>query len=867
MSDSFDLKKIKDHQQDLLLAEAAALLHDMGKCADEHIINQASVKSKGFTYKYKNAQSHLLPAVLPNINLFGETVSVKDLIEKGTPKAINKPSNPWILRVLGRCHSVAHVEKELNKRDTATKQPKDNTRLSGAYGIEGEAISGLTKLLHSLPFAELSNRDSFIPKVRYVFKQALGDTRRPVNEVTLADWSDAVAALYKSALSGGLLGVKPEPDALHWRILRVNFDVLGLYAKAIKIADLLGYQKIVDDACDRVKRLLEVEYPLGNEVYRDTTGIYFTFPDISLPKELQDKIRCRVLEEKKDQELIPSIEVTVGKGATAVEQLKGILAIARQEARQALAQPLDTQNCSPHWQKLWDDQQGGEICPVCRLRPMEEGRESCPTCLERRGSRIEIWRKNLERTIWMDEIADHNGRVALLVGKFGLDDWLSGELVQTMLVKAGPNAPEGCTPKNPSPARLRRIWGTCLRFWTETVEKEIFEKHAYGKDTGQDDQRCNRRLVYAGGINGWKENLAYDGMVKGKPISLLWLVDPKCFVTIINLQLAGELREGQEITVVDPDYPRKKIEFTVQNVRQAEGELTGYMPFLPLLASPDQFLTLVPAADAPEIAERIQKEYRRQFGKVQNRLPLLLGSVFFQRKMPLLAVIEAGRRMLDGWNPEDEEWIVERKNFTEDEQTLKLQLTRKGQTLDYCVPVKMGDGTTEDIWYPYFRLINGEVKDRKFSFEKDAQTWVRAVDLCCGDAVWVRPSRFAYTFLEQTAQRFRFKPQKELLLLDELPRLMKMWVELKETPDMTETKLRGIQSLFEAKQRLWGPDDTQVAAHEKKRGPFCRLVETTFRRERISCVEIEEVLNGRFRRCLEIYLHILKQRINKGGAK
>ncbi|MCC7130140.1 MAG: CRISPR-associated protein Csx11, partial [Anaerolineae bacterium] len=271
------------HRQALLLAEMAALLHDMGKCSDEHIINQASDKLQGLSYKYKTAQSHRLPASPTDISLLGETVSLEDLIEKGMPKIISDSNNPWLLRVLGRCHSAAHIEKELSDRDTATKQPKDDTRLSTAYGIEGNAVKGLTALLDTLPFNNLTNRASFFPEAKKAFSQSLADTRRPINEVTLADWSEVVAALYKSALAGALLGIKPDPDDLHWRLLRVNFDVLALYAKAVKIADLLAYQNAVEEACAKIKQLVEEEYPLGNEIYRDTSGIYFTFPDFDLP--------------------------------------------------------------------------------------------------------------------------------------------------------------------------------------------------------------------------------------------------------------------------------------------------------------------------------------------------------------------------------------------------------------------------------------------------------------------------------------------------------------------------------------------------------------------------------------------------------
>ena len=87
----------------------------------------------------------------------------------------------------------------------------------------------------------------------------------------------------------------------------------------------------------------------------------------------------------------------------------------------------------------------------------------------------------------------------------------------------------------------------------------------------------------------------------------------------------------------------------------------SYTPCLRLLASPDQFLALVPAAAALEIARRIHKEYQKQFGKVQNRLPLFLGLVFFQRKVSLTAVMDTARRMLAA-PLKDELWKVEQNS-------------------------------------------------------------------------------------------------------------------------------------------------------------------------------------------------------------
>jgi hypothetical protein len=699
----------------------------------------------------------------------------------------------------------------------------------------------------------MCDRATFVPQVERLFDTALGDTRRPVNEVTLSDWSGAVAALYKSALSGALLGIKPaNPDDLRWRLLRVNFDVLALYAKAIKIGDLLGYQRAVDEACETVKKLIEEEYPLGNEIYRDSTGIYFTFPDLDLPADLAQEIRHRV--ESVEMELAPRIAVTVGDGTTATDQLKSILGKARKEALETLAQPFDSQQLSACWQQQWKTADDGkwEVCPVCRLRPMREGKEACETCMQRRMSRIKTWESDPAQTIWIDEIADHNDRVALIVGRFGLDDWLSGNLVQTMLVKAVRGNPNDCIPKNPSPARLRRVWETCQRFWTETVEREILARHhCYGAQNPS--LRCARLLLTPDKTSGWREDVPYDGAVDGGAISLLWRKDGQQFITISNLELAGDIQPGQTIFVSEPDRPQQ-ISFVVQSKAQATGKMGAYTPCLRLLASPDQFLALVPAAAALEIAKNIHQEYQKQFGKVQNRLPLFLGLVFFQRKISLTAVMDTARRMLAA-PLKDELWKVG-KDVTSGQ--VKFM-----NDVEWNIPTVMGDGTTPDNWYPYF-FFSGTPGCAQHYFQHNGSWLVHVNDLKQGNEVKVIPSRFTYLFLENTARRFRFDPERDVMLLDELPRLMKMWDDLKGS-GITDTGLRNVQALLERKGETWGRDSKE----------FEHLARTTLKEAGLferkdqngnplpDVVTPQDVVSGRFARCLELHLYILKLKIKE----
>ncbi|MDH7597830.1 MAG: CRISPR-associated protein Csx11 [Methanothrix sp.] len=893
------LKPLEDNRKALLLAEVGALLHDVGKLSTQ-FIDQMSIypSSRSKDFAHENAVEKLPDFVDKQFVNALKQRSLRDMLRlPGIPnnEQIGQlldlvlhhdkhRHSSFLVRLLNRCDGFDSGADKGTTKDQGlskeAKQPFDKTFIATAFGSETltsridvadidsvrcNLSSEVATKLSAFPARPEEERTGVVQLARVAYQCGLGETRRSANDVTLWDHSFSVATLYKTALATFLLSSNIDINKPQWRLLRVNFDVLGLYAKAIKIADLLGYQRSVEEACERTKKLVEEEYPLGNEVYRDTTGIYFTFPDLDLPADLAREI-CRRVEEV-EPELAPRIAVTVGDGQTATEQLKGILAKARKEALEALAQPFDGQKLGIRWQQHWEKVGDGkwELCPVCRLRPMEEGREACTHCEKRRRSRIEDWEKDPYRTIWMDEIADANGRVALIVGKFGLDDWLSGELVQTMLVRAEPNNPAGCTPKNPSPARLRRVWETCQRFWSETVEKEILGKHAYGKDIEHSDLRCTRLLVVPDRKDGWEENVPYDGTVDGKPISLLWIKEKNHFITIINLQLTGKLEEGQTISVKDPNNQRNKITFTVQSLEKPSNRIDRYTPFLPLLSSPDQFLALVPAIDALEIAKRIREEYAKQFGKVQNRLPLFLGLVFFQRKMPLMAVMDTARRMLNVLLKE-ESWKVECcRPDCEGHEHQYLRLSQGMDRLIMKFPIKMGDNKTCDIWYPYMFVeyfADGTPDNRQYRFQHNGHWLVDVCDLKEDDVVKVTPSRFAYLWLEHSAQRFEFDPEKHLMLLDELTHMMDMWDHLGKS-GITITGLRNLQALLEAKGAAWGTNSEE----------FRHLAETALkdaglfqRRDKDGNprpITPEDVVSKRFARCLELYLHILKQKLKE----
>ena len=870
------LQVLADNRNALLLAEAIGWLHDYRKCSEEHLETQApGSKTQGLPRsELSNQQPGLqnISLALPTVQSFSRTVI--DLLKDRRQDTLGQ--------FLSRCHNTAHFDKQ---EPVGGEQNYPGTQISSAFGFERPVGTNLKTRLWNLPWSKLatlaSDRQNLREAISTLFAQAVADSRRPINEVDLWSWGSLVGALYKSALAGSLLtGRVPSAQDLRWRLLSVRVDGLAYISNVARVPDLLTRQKLLSDALDQVRTLLEVQYPLGSEVYRDQDGSIFIVPDVldllKIPDDQGTTLEKRIIQtftKKVEGDLLPvvTLEQTPWWGqdpnwsrnaTTTNDELPDVKGM--------LTKPVATQADVQVIEDFWQGQSGNwEVCPVCRLRPMQEGKEACETCLKRRVSRIKTWESNPAQTIWIDEIADHNDRVALIVGRFGLEDWLSGDLVQTMLVKAVPNNPKDCVPKNPSPARLRRVWETCQRFWTETVEQEILTRHDYSQG---DALRCVRYLIIPDQKSGWKENVPYDGTVDGKAISLLWCKEAQHFITISNLQLSGGIKPGREIRLDDPDKPGRQFTITVQGTMPIPGAMGAYAPYLPLLASPDQFLALVPAADALEIAEKIRAAYAEQFGKVQNRLPLFLGLVFFLRKTPLLAVMDTVRRMLAA-PLKEESWTVAQ------DVTIGQIAFKNG--VEWNISTVMGDGTTPDSWYPYFFVTNGKPNcQRCFQLRKEGDTdpqkvgsvskkyadrWlVHMSDLKQDDVVQVTPSRFAYLFLENTARRFRFDPERDVMLLDELPRLMKMWNDLRSS-GITDTSLRNVQALLERKGETWGRDSKEFEhlAHTtlKEAGLFERKDQNG--NPLSDVVTPQDVVSGRFARCLELHLYILKLKIKE----
>lgn len=747
--------------------------------------------------------------------------------------------------------------------------------------------------------ASALNRVNIWQVAREKFAIGVGDTRRTINDISLWDLSASTASFYKAAVARLILDSSWVPrTSFDWRLLHIGFDGLSFLGRTPTISDLLGRQAAFQTALDEVRELLEVTYPLGNEVYRDENGSVFVVPaldgDDAEGNRLRDLIESHILgtlrQSELDGELRPRIHIT------EADKQAGVLHKALEIPPPPVVPFQDSLSC-------WWQGEAADVCTACGLRPQGWGapdvtqkhkaqtRNICYVCLKRRGARAKIWaqarhesgneRKPWEQTIWLDEAADENGRLALIVGKFDLTHWLDGDMIQTLLVVCDPNNSDPqrqYIPKNPSFARIQRVWRTTQQFWQNVQDEDI------PAVVRRERQRLAIAVTNADQL---REKLGpyhvYDAEINGRRLSLVWDNEKGHLLTADNFlawtEDGAEALLSQlpaEIPLFEPGaYGQPRGELTPAKLDKAQSQVipVPYASAINLLAQPASFMALVPATAALDAATKIAHRYELEMSKVRNRLPLFLGLVFFDRRQPLFSALDAGRRLLKSplsttqctvtcscprsWQNGDVAPVHLTHPHLAEWQEIKLA-TVDGDSLHWHASTVMGDGSTPDKWYPYVNVIgdiDGNPPSSRQQFghpQHTAQQWVHVSQVQNGDTVCFTPSQFTWLHLDTSARRF--EAGEKVFPLEELGRITMLWKKLQNLATvnkLSESQLHAIVTLLITKGKSWGTSSDE----------YQQLAGAILHKEGLDTLTIEDLISGRLQAAFELYHRILKQKL------
>lgn len=456
MSDLIQL--IKDKRENILIGEIGAMLHDIGKCHPDF------VKSKSIEKTPKDKDTHAQIDNILNSKLVGLIKNIKFNIffEQGQTDVyslITEHHNHNAKGLITLLKSCDNLDSADDKGIVRKKQSIDNTVINSPFGYPKERIDlnclqkrldDLSNDLIGLLNNYISNsisltcvRESVINNLETTFIHALGETRIPSNDVTLWDHSHSTASLFKSILCGLALGENPDPQKLQWQILGFCWDGTGFINKGKKVADILKRNDTITDIKNQLKKKFEDEIPVGNAIYEDTNGIYFTFPELENNRSVQlakecTKIGLEIIRKESDNEIWPFF--TLSDASRTLTIISKELKSASDKRKITKSSPILFVEDMPEGEILVNNPElpiskdGEDICPVCQFRSKPVNSDSCKICEKRRKGRMDSWLSNSvnTNTIWIDEVADRNNRIALLTLSFDLNNWLDGTLVGTI---------------------------------------------------------------------------------------------------------------------------------------------------------------------------------------------------------------------------------------------------------------------------------------------------------------------------------------------------------------------------------------------------------------------------------------------------
>lgn len=1005
------ISKLQGSKNQILFIELAGLLHDIGKLSKAFLEYRQTWQDDPNGYDkdphdhlYLDKHEKLFKDLVPSSFKFEiKELGVNHFCEPdfSIKKAVHSHVSPKTGDLINLMLKAADgVDSAIDRNNPLwSAEQKDKIYKSNVFGYESgrvvdfesqekarkELFISLNRMLPDY-FKDTgfgyTDRTNILKEIEKAFEQGLSDTTRPQNDTTLWEHSYAVASILKALTVHNLLndaGKIYRIQDVKFGILGIGWDGMRFLSYGQKIGDIIGRKNIIQDLKKKLKELIEHEYPIGNEIYADDDGIYFIVP-MNL-KQYQD-----IWESVEKQIYLIASDISCGELQPFIEiepETRFITNMVKviNELRKSRAAFFDSstehfkffkESLSNHWNNTTDK----TVCPICRLRPVEkedDKKKTCTICKERRTPD-----KDGKGTLFIDEILDDNRRAALIVTRFGLNDWLSGKMVRTLFVTEA----DGIKKEIENLNKVKSFTGkeTHLKEYFDDQGnyynyKRIFEDiDSYFEPDGTFKRAQNTAFLYNRRTNfkpdkkgirdiraDWAKLCASTSQEINSPDKIdillynilcaktptpstvldIWEttkefldVIPERILTALfseknrlllqtykadlnyrkyrgTLDAEVSFEDGSKkkieillinnsnIEVINEIFPNSKewantkinivddqLQLTVTVTNPSKG--SSFRPYRTISATPNLFMAIVPADSAVEISALIYQKYIEQFGKVMGRLPFSIGNIFFGRKMPMFVVLDAGKRMIanfDSLAKEPEKFILARdKKVTSSNCEFYLKWETKSNTdkvLTWKLPHKLGN-CADDYHHPYFIVDTAKdlSSERSTFFKTIAGSVVHFTEIEKGDVLSVSPNYYDFEFLDSNARRHditldengRRKSnvadiESKPFLLDELnQKIICLWDDLlqgKQLKGITDTKLRNLQSLWLTKYQEW------VEPDKRNKNNWKNLVACSIEKEfsqldpEQHSLLMETIDNGLFFDTLELYLGILKERIDE----
>lgn len=483
-----DFNKLQKHKEDLLKAEIATLLFNLGKThagikiwkdyfGEQEIKNFVPYIFNSYKdYFSKENKSYfeqdcpkglfdfinVLTIKMPKDKNCTEEIKFLTILKTGDDS--NNINSQFVKKIM--FNGCENVNSGIDK-GAPTKRMKNPLYISNAFGTQKHFVSQddmdkkrlcfFQSLHQKMEDNEWYNkpdwsgiRNLIIKEIKSWYSHLLSDNRFPANDVTLWDQVYMTASMFKATMAE--LYLNPDkvndyisnPQRIQWQILGVQYDKLKLAEKGCKPVNIQWYRAKTRELDKSIKDYLETDLCLANEIYRDETGIYFLIPtgmtedfgyDLSVDvfraeyQFIQNEI-IQIFDDILKDEVQPVFFIS--RASRGIMNLTYLLRKAKSLYLYA-----------PCFCKAKSAQNSGEkffqLCRVCGINPVKRKTPAheiptCDDCEKREKGRLDNWFKDRTgETIWLDELQDRNSRIALVTLRFELGEWLNGNMLSTLV--------------------------------------------------------------------------------------------------------------------------------------------------------------------------------------------------------------------------------------------------------------------------------------------------------------------------------------------------------------------------------------------------------------------------------------------------
>jgi len=661
-----------------------------------------------------------------------------------------------------------------------------------------------------------NTRQTFLEKIEPIFRQALGDTRRPTNDVSLWHHAFSTASLFKAAVAEGVLRQDfrhlQDDDGLldfaklgriRFRLLGIRWDWAGLTQGALQPVVFTALSSQRDNVVEKLRYLCEVKYPIGNIIYEDDDGIVLAVGGFYQGKkdengqQAETLFRQHIIEPLKP--FILNALSDLGVGSTVriawtqpclyLTDYSEILSFQPKGQRELIEQ-IGEKELRGLWEKQTDGQI--QICPQCGIRPgkareleiyqsvlivnRDEEKQKTPEGLcdyctmladgKQYRTRWKEARKkfgftpetfNLQDMRAKPDDNQKNARVVLVSVRIDTQEVFEGTALLTQVARPFNDLSELQMKEKKRPKTLEEVG--------KFLEKQILENLQGDKDeetlkSSIDKKMANNARIYIGDkywLDFWKDEK--DGRVEGN-------AGEKARDIVEEFFLREEVPEGLSRHTGDKlalfgmrkHASPGRLARIWDDLRQLWKDILSKIndeingDAVPLSIDAQGFRLAIAAEDARAALTCIHDIIQERLNKVRAGFNPHVSALVFNEKFPLYVAFDAMRRM--------ERRITElppQEWQLLNKETLNsgfLRLTWKTPhgKIAWTMNLNTGDPSQKDLWYPHVICTSRDEGPGRIVHVKDLKE---------DDTIQLRPATFDFAVLEGTTRRYQLVYDKE----------------------------------------------------------------------------------------------------------